>query len=135
MLFENMDQVKSTISRFFILVFLFVYLIIPFKQQFLQSLHFTSHLIAYQDGYHFHDHGSGVHDHNHTLLESMSHALEGRANSRAIPVDLQNFEFQIALFSKIFLLTDSPFFKPVQYFIPQRILTQHPFLNVPSPPP
>lgn len=128
--------IKSSLKNTLLIAVLFVYLIIPFKQQFLDSVHQLSHIALYEEKHHSHDHLDAVVNHDHAYLTFLTKALDGTDTEHPIPASLLNYEFQtpiltegIHLFDHLPLLSDKTF-----YFLFIPILTG-PFFEVPHPPP
>jgi hypothetical protein len=70
-----------------------IFLIVPFKFIFLNSLHFASHIVAFENPYHYH--GDKNHGHDHNVLEVLSHAVDDFSSDARIPVELSSFKFQV----------------------------------------
>jgi hypothetical protein len=134
-----------------LLVLLFIYLIVPFKKHFLETVHFVSHLVSFENPNHSHDHsiqgyshfhetGYGVeheHEHNHNHLEVLNRILhEFGAEEQALPIELVNYRFQVELPSEILNVSDQ---LPAQFkntFQPFLVLVlPGPSFEVPLPPP
>jgi hypothetical protein len=84
------EVIKSTS----VLLVLFVYLIIPFKQQFLDTIHLASHVMLYDEPQHAHDHGNAEANHHHEYLAFLNDALNNHDTAHPIPVELVNYQFE-----------------------------------------
>ena len=127
---------KSGLKNTLLFAVLFVYLIIPFKQQFLDSVHLLSHVAVYEETPYSHDHLDVEVNHDHTYLTFLAKALDGTDSEHPIPVELLNYEFQMPILTEGFQLVENfPLISDKTFsflFIP--ILTG-PFFEVPHPPP
>lgn len=117
-------------------ILLGIYLVVPLKQPFLNSLHFVSHVYQHESPYHHHNHVFGGHGHHHSLIEKISHALEESADDHPLPVTIAGFEFQPVLpvqqerFPDVFpVLQHNIFFRLKTFLFPG------PYFDVPTPPP
>ncbi len=126
----------KAVKNICVLLLLFVYLVIPFKQQFLDTIHTVSHIATYETPYHSHDHAHGNANHHHGYLEFLSQASNEQGNTTPIPVELVNYQFQTPLLAEGYLVSK---YLPLiiektihALFIP--ILTG-PSFDVPTPPP
>lgn len=123
--------IKSTL----VLLVLFTYLVIPFKNQFLYTAHLVSHVALYETPHHPHDHHATA-DHHHEYLSFINEALNDQDTAHPIPVELTNYQFQIPLLNAAYHLSE--YLPPISektfhtLFIP--ILTG-PSFDVPVPPP
>ena len=133
---KKVSPIKRGSKNTLLFAVLFVYLIIPFKQQFLDSVHLVSHIALYEETSHSYDHSDADANHDHAYLTFLAKALDGTDTKHPIPVELLNYEFQIPilseglqLFENVSLLND----KTVSFLLIP-ILTG-PFFEVPHPPP
>ena len=119
-----------------VLLVLVVYLIIPFKQQFLDTIHMAGHIAMYESPHHTHDHAHENANHHHGYLEFLSQATNAQGNTTPIPVELVNYQFQTPLLTEGYLISEylpSIIKKTIHtLFVP--ILTG-PSFDVPTPPP
>ncbi len=127
---------KALLSYILLFFLLGIYLIVPFKHQFLNTLHFLSHVSLYENPYHQHNHAYGGHGHHHGFIEQISHAMNDTGSDHSVPAELTTFEFQ-------------PIFPPVHSYMPDNfpvIITKivccakvfikgSPCFKVPTPPP
>ena len=133
---KRASQFKNGLKNTLLFAVLFVYLIIPFKQQFLDSVHLLSHIALYEETSHSHDHSDVKANHDHAYLTFLAKALDGTDSEHPIPVELLNYEFQVPILTegfpliKIFSLLSNKTFS----FLIIPILTG-PFFEVPHPPP
>ena len=123
---------KSTL----VLLVLFVYLVIPFKQQFLDTMHLASHVALYEEPHHSHDHSDAETNHHHEYLAFINQALNSHDTAQPIPIELVNYQFETPLPTDGFHLTEYlPLLLKQTFhtlFIP--ILTG-PSFDMPLPPP
>ena len=119
-----------------LMLILLGYLVVPFKQQFLDSIHLASHLALFETPYHTHDHSHENANHQHGFLEIISQATNDQASTTPIPVVLVNYQFQVPLPVDLFNLTlPHPAFLETSIqllFIP---ILKGPSFDVPTPPP
>jgi len=127
---------KSGLKNTLLFTVLFVYLIIPFKQQFLDSVHLVSHVALYEERHHSHDHLDAEVNHDHAYLTFLAKALDGTDTEHPIPVELLNYEFQTPILTEGFQLFENfPSLNDKTFsFLIIPILTG-PFYEVPHPPP
>jgi hypothetical protein len=113
---------------------LVLFLIVPLKFVFLKSVHFLSHITAFENPHHHH--GSGHTDHQHTFMEVIDHALDDFESGNAAPVELTSFKFMQHFPSGIVKLPD---LIPVHRLSKHILLSEHiphsPYLGIVLPPP
>lgn len=113
-----------------------LYLIIPFKSQFLSGLHTLSHISLSQDHHHHHNHYFNDHDHHHGLLASISITFNEQNTSRPLPENISEYKFEQpfpnSLIKTIYLIPNMFIRKFCRHNIP--VLTG-PFFEIPTPPP
>ena len=127
---------KGGLKNTLLFVILFVYLIIPFKQQFLDSVHLLSHIASYEKTHHSHDHLDAVVNHDHQYLAFLSKALDGTDTEHPIPVELLNYEFQTPILTEgIHLLDHLPSLNDKTFYFLFIPILSGPFFEVPHPPP
>lgn len=127
---------KEFLSRLLIFVLLVIYLVIPFKHHFLNSLHFVSHITLQENPYHIHDTSFGDHGHQHTFLGTINHTLNDHGSKHPVPTELTNFKFQTA-FPTGFLQTPDINLSEIIISYGLEItadIIDH-FYDVPTPPP
>jgi len=127
---------KKALKSICVLLVLLGYLIIPFKQQFLDAIHMANHIAMYEAPYHTHDYAHENADHHHGYLEFLSQATNAQENTTPIPVELLNYQFETPLPTLVFHLAKNfPLLikKTIHtLFVP--VLTG-PSFDVPTPPP
>ena len=127
---------KKCFTKIAAILCIILYLIVPFKNQFLNGLHILSHISLNQDHHHHHNHYFNDHDHHHGWLAGINITLENHDASNALPDNLTNYKFEPPFPSKIIPLERQKVTKLAEKFseiiIP--ILTG-PFFDVPTPPP
>ena len=93
---------KSTL----VLLILFLYLVVPFKQQFLDSIHLASHVVLYEEPHHPHDHANEEANHHHEYLAFINQALNNHDTAQPIPAEMVNYQFETPLPSNGFHLSE-----------------------------
>lgn len=134
---KNRGQyLQNAIKGVLVLLVLLVYLVIPFKQQFLDCVHLASHVILYEKPHHSHDHIDAETNHHHSYLAFLNQALNGKDTEHQIPVELVHYESQTHLPSGGFHLAEHiPFlFDKMRHLFLIHIIAG-PFFEVSTPPP
>lgn len=134
--FKSGKSFKRGIQNVLLMIVLFVYLLIPFKQQFLETIHLIDHLSQSQQIMHSHDHSHGETDHHHSYMAFHSDDNKDHHAEHPIPTELVNYQFQIPLPSLSFNIAE---------YIPLEIgktfqmllipILNGPVFGVPQPPP
>lgn len=132
----NVCLLKSAFKEIFLVFILFIYLIIPVKQQFLNAVHFLSHVSLSEEFHHQRDHLHHDSKHNHSFIETIVDILDESQANHPLPVEVLRMDFQPAIPSECLQL-------PVNYSLSlnklissmaEAIITG-PHLEVPVPPP
>jgi len=128
--------VKKVLKSGLLLTALFVYLLVPFKQQFLETVHLIDHFSQHEQIIHSHDHLDGEADHHHGYMAFVSNDNKKNSSEHPIPTELVNYQFQIPLPSHNFNISayiPLVIGKTTQLlFIP---ILNGPAFDVPHPPP
>lgn len=144
----NWIQVIQKISLLFVLL---IYLIIPFKNHFLKTAHFVSHVVSFENPNHSHEHSDHAyahfpedghgheqeHEHHHHQLDVLQRILhEFEEEDETLPNELLNFRFQVEVPSEMVKVSDQFVLQYENIFKPLLILAlTGPAFDVPVPPP
>lgn len=127
---------KRLISGICVFFLLSLYLIVPFKSQFLDSLHIISHISLHQNPHHHHNHYFNDHDHHHGLLASISISIDDQKKSDPLPVNISEYKFELPFPVNSIRLTQEQSKIMIQKFCQQIVsVLNGPFFKVPTPPP
>ena len=127
---------KKSIIKIASIFCIVLYLIIPFKSQFLTGLHTLSHISLSQDHHHHHNHYFNDHDHHHGWLASISISLDNQNASNALPENLAKYKFESPFPSDYIQLKSLNLADVTRKFYSHVIpILIGPFFKVPTPPP
>lgn len=127
---------KRVISGTCMLFLLSLYLILPFKSQFLSSLHTISHISLHQDPHHHHNHHFNDHDHHHGWLARISISIDDQKTSLPIPENISEYKFELPFPVNLIRLAHSQSKILILKFYQQNVpVLTGPFFEVSTPPP
>ncbi|NOX85315.1 MAG: hypothetical protein GXO86_05030 [Chlorobi bacterium] len=129
---------KTTTSRILVFIIVAIYLVVPLKNHFLNTLHFFSHILSHENPYHHHGHHFHDHGHVHGILERISFIMEehDHGDEHPVPASLTTYEFQLAFPScEQHLPEIFPFIIDKSLKLTKAHAFPFPFFKVPTPPP
>jgi len=127
---------KKVISGICMLFLLLLYLIVPFKSQFLGALHTISHISLHQDPHHHHNHRFNDHDHHHGWLARISISIDDQKTSHPLPVNISEYKFELPFPVNLIRLASTQSKILMRKFYQQNVpVLTGPFFEVPTSPP
>lgn len=127
---------RKVISGTCIILLISLYLVVPFKSQFLSTLHIISHISLHQDPNHHHNHHFNDHDHHHGLLARISITFEEQHTSEPLPENISEYKFEQPFPVELTRVAHAQSNILVRNFYRQNDhVLSGPFFEVPTPPP